>query len=246
MNGRYSPDGKLIAFESARSGNTEIWTSQVDGQRQVPLTAMSAYCASPAWSPDGRRLAFESNAGGHWNIYTIGSTGENQEQLTKGPEMDSVPSWSRDGKWIYYASRSDGPYRVWKVPSQGGEALPVTRGLGYRAVESADGKSLIYTRDGGNPTGLWKLTFATGEEKAIAGPILRDSFLPVKDGVYYIAATSPRTLSFYSDRTVRHTVVRTFEHNPGPGIDASPDGAYALFTRRDQSGSDLMLVDSFR
>ena len=69
-------------------------------------------------------------------------------------------------------------------------------------------------------------------------------------GIWYLT-TSPSLkegslLRFYdfASRTTR-TVYRT-ERPVGPGLTLAPDGRSILFTQRDRSGSDLMLIENFR
>jgi Tol biopolymer transport system component len=56
---QYSPDGKRVAFTSARSGHTEIWVCASDGSNAVQLTFLGI-AGSPRWSPDGQRIIFDS------------------------------------------------------------------------------------------------------------------------------------------------------------------------------------------
>lgn len=246
MHARYSPDGTRVAFESSRAGDMDVWVSNADGSNPLRLTTTAAYCGSPSWSPDGRRIAFESNSDGHWSIYTMDASGENRRRMTSGSNTNAVPMFSRDGKWIYFASRSNTIYQIWRMPADGGPAVQVTRNGGYMAMESADGKYLFYTLDGGNPTSLWRRSLETGEETEITFPILRDSFFPVKDGIYLVGEGKQRTLEFFSFKSGRSVAVRVFDRAPAPGLTVSPDGAHLLFSQLDQSGSDLMLADDVR
>jgi Tol biopolymer transport system component len=246
MHAEYSPDGSRVAFESARSGNVEIWVCDANGFNANPLTATSAYSGSPSWSPDGRRIAYQSNAGGYWDIYAVDATGENRVQMTTDPAEDSAPSWSRDGNWIYFASRPAEQYQVWKMPAAGGPAVQVTKGGGYRAVETVDGKSLLYTKHSGNPSPLWILSFATGEETELWDSVARDSFAPTPTGIYLTADRGRRTLEFFSFDTRKTTLIRNFDRIPTAGLSLTPNGTHLVFSQYDQSGSDLMLVDDFR
>lgn len=54
---RWSPDGKQIAFLSARSGRQAIWVIPVDGGEAELLVEMRTPVQSFAWSPDGRWIA---------------------------------------------------------------------------------------------------------------------------------------------------------------------------------------------
>src|SRR5581483_1172431 len=54
----YSADGKLIYFDSARSGTTQIWRMKSDGSDAEQITADGAANSSPHVSPDGKTVAF--------------------------------------------------------------------------------------------------------------------------------------------------------------------------------------------
>jgi dipeptidyl aminopeptidase/acylaminoacyl peptidase len=61
----WSPDGKRIAFASARHrdwdidlGANDIYVVGANGGRPRKLTATNGSCGAPSWSPDGRRIAY--------------------------------------------------------------------------------------------------------------------------------------------------------------------------------------------
>jgi dipeptidyl aminopeptidase/acylaminoacyl peptidase len=60
---RWSPDGKSLAFVSARDGASQIWTIEIAEVAAGPLkkiTNISTGADGPVWSPDGKWLAFTS------------------------------------------------------------------------------------------------------------------------------------------------------------------------------------------
>ena len=54
----WSPDGKLLAISSDRSGQAEIWITDPEGRNAVQLTSGAGAKSSPAWSPDGEQIAY--------------------------------------------------------------------------------------------------------------------------------------------------------------------------------------------
>src|SRR5262245_39054906 len=56
----WSPDGRRIAFDDTRNGNTEIFVMNANGHHVVQLTHNDTTDFDPTWSPDGKRIAFEN------------------------------------------------------------------------------------------------------------------------------------------------------------------------------------------
>jgi TolB protein len=66
---------------SARDGNWEVYTINVDGTALQRLTDNGAHDGLPTWSPDGASIAFVSNRGGAWAIWVMNANGSNQRKL---------------------------------------------------------------------------------------------------------------------------------------------------------------------
>jgi dipeptidyl aminopeptidase/acylaminoacyl peptidase len=55
---RFSPDGKWLAFLSAREGKrTQVWLLPRSGGEAVKLTGFKTGVSDIVWSPDSKRLA---------------------------------------------------------------------------------------------------------------------------------------------------------------------------------------------
>lgn len=249
----YSPTGEQIAFISSRSGFTEIWTSDANGENQTRITALQTDATRlPRWSPDGSHLVFQTNLNGQSDLYLIDPQDKRPLRLTMSPSEDLSPSWSRDGAFIYFASDRSGTFQIWKVPATGGDAIQQTHDGGFVAFESPDGTSLFFDKP--NAPGIWQLTFDTGNVTQVTNrlqPLDSNSWTLTDTGLYFIERQRPmvapiRRIDLQTGETTTVTYIR---HNVGPGFDGiglsvSPDERWILFGKIDNRSSDLMLLES--
>jgi Tol biopolymer transport system component len=102
----YSPDGKLIAFSSTRTGAEEIYIANADGTNPKQVTTMGGpVCSGARWSPDGHTIVFHS--GGRESrrqVYLLDVKTGVIKRLTDDSAASTQASWSQDGKAIYYTS----------------------------------------------------------------------------------------------------------------------------------------------
>ncbi len=248
-NAQISPDGKRIAFHSTRSGRAEIWLADADGSNAFQLTSMGApVTGSPRWSPDGAMIAFDSNAAGNYDVYVVEASGGSPRRLTDDPTDDGVPSWSRDGRWIYFVSNRSGASQIWKMPSSGGAPVQVTRGGGYVAFESPDGRFLYYQK-GPPASSIWKVPVEGGPETEVTPPAVWMGFAVTLRGIYYIPAAVdgiPTAIQFLSFASRQPRRVAVLHRPPGLGLSVSPDGRWLLYSQTDHCDSDLILIENFR
>jgi TolB protein len=80
--GRWSPDGRKIAFTSIRDGNAEIYVMDSDGKNPQRLTNNPAIDEASVWSPDGGKIAFQSKRDGNYEVYVMDADGNNPQRLT--------------------------------------------------------------------------------------------------------------------------------------------------------------------
>ncbi|MBK9373936.1 MAG: PD40 domain-containing protein [Holophagales bacterium] len=248
---RFSSDGQRIAFTSDRSGTSQVWLCQADGSRQVQLTSMVAGNTSGgSFSPDGERLAIVSNPEGQMDVFLTTPNGRQPLRLTSSPAHDSAPSWSRDGAWVYFGSNREDDYQVWKMKPDP-EAVPVrvTREGGHGARESADGRTLYFTkplREG--IWSIWQMPSGGGEETELIHRIARQWYFDVTaTGVYYVTTESRGAeLRLHRFADGSDTLLLTLEKRPGFGVAACPDDSCVLFSSFDVDATELMYVERFR
>jgi Tol biopolymer transport system component len=150
-----SPDGKLLAYASDRSGdgNLDIWVQQVSGGEAIRLTRDPADDSEPVFSPDGSKIAFRSDRDGG-GVYVMSALGGEARRIAR---QGRRPRFSPDGSLIVY---SVGPLTytgMYVVPSEGGPPRQVQPGFttAREAVWSPDGKHLLFAGQFGAKRDWW-------------------------------------------------------------------------------------------
>lgn len=235
--------------------------SDSDGSRQVQLTRYpGGLVGTPRWSPDGQFLAYDARVNGNRDIYVMPAAGGAARRLTENAHDDRLPAWSADGRWIYFSSDKGGPREIWKKPALGGPEVQVTRGGGFAARETPDGKLLCYLS--ASAEGLWVMPLNAGvpdegRKRLVAQQASSLVFDVSNSGVYFGDQTyfgelndrnRPRTdtVYFHNFATNRTSVVAKMGKELSIGISVSPDERWLLFSQVDRAGSDLMVVENFR
>jgi len=247
-NAQFSPNGRSLVFQSDRSGEPEVWLADADGSNAVQLTSMhGSETATPRWSPDGEMIVFNSNVEGQQEIYVIPAGGGKPRRLTSHRATDIIPSFSHDGKWIYFTSSRSGKFQIWKVPTSGGDAVQLTTNVGYVAWESPDGAYVYYTERNVEASPLWRLPTAGGQPVKVLDGVIMRAFVVLEKGIYYIDRLAGETrLRSFDFATQKSAIVARDLGDARLGLTVSPDGRTILYTRRDSSIDDLMLVENFR
>jgi len=246
LNPDYSPDGTKILFSSRRTGGSEIWMSDSEGQNLVQLTSLGQHSGTPRWSPDGRNIAFDSRPEGHSDIFVMDPKGRSPVRLTDNPADDVIPSWSRDGKWIYFGSERTGKWQIWKVSPEDGETVQVTNNGGWNAAESPDGRYLYYLK--APYSLLYRMPLGGGVETVVINELI---FWPnwklLPDGVFF-AKDRSFFLAAYDGgaRRLLGTVEREPDWDGPQWIALSPDGKWIVYSSFDHEVRDIMLVENFR
>jgi TolB protein len=106
----WSPDGTSIAYSSSRSGDPEIYISDVDGGNTRRITNFRGPDVSPVFNPrSGAQLAWISGRTGLPQLYIMETDGSGVQRMTDGGYATS-PSWSPNGQFLAFAwNRKYGP-----------------------------------------------------------------------------------------------------------------------------------------
>lgn len=133
----WSPDGRLIAFQSPREGgDVRIYLMRPDGSDPRLLVQTEGFCGVPVWSPDSRQIAFQCSADlnrfgtaeAPWRLFGVNANGTDLRQLSFGPGNDQVPSWEADGRKLVFHSDRGGSDQLFELDLANGRTQAITSG----------------------------------------------------------------------------------------------------------------------
>jgi TolB protein len=92
--GKFSPDGKRIAFYGPREDkNFELFIMNSDGSNVNNLTNDVLEDYSPSWSPDGKWIAYSSGTPEQYDVWVINVETRVKIRLTNVPKRNETPVW---------------------------------------------------------------------------------------------------------------------------------------------------------
>jgi len=246
MNAQISPDGTRIAFQSDRSGSSEIWIAAADGSNPVRISSFGGpLSGAPSWCSDGRRLAFDSRAARHSALYVADIDERVVREIRTSVENLALPVWSADCKWLL---ASDGNNRLFILPASGGKAELFTSQPSYYA--SAAGDEVIFNVKSATGVQLWRKKVGGDSEQPLKEmPQLSytDAWIASASGVYFTAhANDEVTIRYYDLATGSIQDAVRLPHPPAPlgglGMSVAPNGQWLLYTRITDARADIMLA----
>jgi Tol biopolymer transport system component len=194
----WSPDGRLLAYESDQTGNLDIWVVQLDASPGINRTRDHAgFDSAPSWSPDGNQIAFVSNRDGTPAVYVMPALTGPARKLA-GPTFGK-PQWSPSGTELAYLVAAPRRTEV-EIVSLGTQATRrVTLEVGEMSAMdlswSPDGRFFAYAVGAGTRSlvsQVWLLPLAGGPA------------VPITDGLnndrWPTWAADARSLFLTSDR----------------------------------------------
>ncbi|PIS31176.1 MAG: S9 family peptidase [Candidatus Marinimicrobia bacterium CG08_land_8_20_14_0_20_45_22] len=177
----WSPDGKKLAFLSARSGVMQIWILPSDGGKPEQLTTHFTGVNDFVWSNDGQYIAFSSR------VYPDSSDQKTAEERDKATEQSLVKArvyddlmfrhW--DEWWDHKRSHLfvlDVQTREFTDVTPGNfDAPPIALGEGY--TFSPDSKELVFTSNHepvvaiSTNNDIWSVPVSGGTTTLITSPV---------------------------------------------------------------------------
>jgi Omp85 superfamily domain/WD40-like Beta Propeller Repeat len=169
-----SPDGKLLAFISARdlfsidlfladAHTGQIIRKLVSEDRDAHFESLRFLESAGSWSPDGRRLAFVTFAKGD-NFLSIVDVESRATEHIKVPGVEAIMNvaWSPDGSTIAIAGQKTGASDLflYNLSTKQVRQLTADTYSDLHPTWSPDGRMLAFISDRGPGTNLEQLKFA--------------------------------------------------------------------------------------
>ncbi len=250
------PGASLVAFESYREGNGEIYLLDIETGQLTNLTRHAADDRAPAWRPDGGALAFESHRDGNWEIYVLELADGSLTRLTDHPAYDGAPAWSPDGTQVAFESYRDGNLEIYAVAVAGGQARRLTEEPAgdYGPAWSPDGAAIAFTswRDGNKE--VYLLPAAGGEAQNLTQHPADDedpAWAPTGAGLAFVswrdadAQSGNRNAEIYQVAVPGGKTERLTE-NPWPDLDPTYDAEGRLVWVAYDPGPPFETYDPYR
>ena len=166
---QYSPDGRFIAYDSTKGGDSKIYLMSTDGAQERVLVDSSGDDDQPLWTRDGQFLLFRSDRSGQWDLYALrmqnGEPAGRAVIVTSLGDNTSLRGMSDDGQLYYHAVVDGKDIAVTERIGRPVETAPVSILPKARASEikspsfAPDGKRLAYL-EGVSPHVTVRVTIA--------------------------------------------------------------------------------------
>lgn len=168
----FSPDGNEVAYawDGPKQNSWDIYIKMIGADAALRLTHGPDANLHPAWSPDGRLIAFTRYVRGQKKalIMVMPLVG-GQERIVAEGWFEGSLAWSADSRWIVTASPvgEHGPVGLVAVDLNTGKPRWLTRPPEENWADldpavAPDGRSLIFARDLGSTSELYRLRVAAG------------------------------------------------------------------------------------
>ena len=153
----WSPDGRYIAFSSARTGQGDIYlidAHQIDAPPRRLTSDATSSELDAAWAPDASRLAFVGHSDNGDSLWVIDDIqAGTARRVVPWTHTQTRPSFSPDGKWLAFYSdhTQQDRFDLYAVAADGGAApVLLAKGVVMNARGPAwtpDSLGVIYVQD---------------------------------------------------------------------------------------------------
>jgi hypothetical protein len=242
----YSPDGRRIAFVSARSGAPELWVCDREGRDPRQLTTLGGDAIThPRWSPDGRRVACNVLGSGGSRVVLVSLRGGPVVELTAPAGHELLAGWLPDGGGLLVTRGETSSRNLLRRDARPDSAAELLR-RGVVAAAVDDSGRLHFVEE--SRAGLWRVPLdAPGGpgELVIPGlaPFDGRNWRLVGDEIYWVMrGPGGSFLMLHDPATGRSSIISDLPGWAGDGLAVAPDGHAVIYSRGSEAAGDLMLI----
>jgi hypothetical protein len=138
-NAQYQPNGELIAFNSDRSGEDQLWITDGNGPQQLTYFPIDSRIDGQDWSADGKSILVNAN-----NILTQVGLDSKQKLFPFGYRVEQLFHWNSNDNTALLTARIKGVLTFGEFNLDNREFRVITDKKVSWALKSEDGR-LIYT-----------------------------------------------------------------------------------------------------
>ncbi|MGI9168254.1 MAG: S41 family peptidase [Pyrinomonadaceae bacterium] len=174
--GRFSPDGKWIAFSSERNGNLDVFIIPSEGGAAKQLTFHSADDTVLGWRPDSQAVLFSSNRGEDFTAQLYLANVAGGIPTKAGTDMGVQAAYSRDGQRLAYNPKSQVYWRkYYRGASQSDIVVMDIASKKFTQLTDFDGHDswpmwgddkgiyFVSDREGNGLTNIWRISESGGK-----------------------------------------------------------------------------------
>ena len=242
-NPQWSPDGRLIAFTSSRSGKSNLYVMRLIGGEAEKITDVKSAVSGFAWSPDGRQLAF----------------------LMRDPQTDEEEKEAKgkdDSRWIDENVKMNRLYVMNLAPDANGKREPRKLTADYNVDPdfkwSPDGQTIVFSRTKTPKVDYWPtadllaISVSGGEPRPLATTTAAESnptYSPDGKSIAFLVSDDPPRWAGYRRIALIPAgggpvklLSETFDAQPNV-IDWSADGKLIYFSETRGTFTRLYAID---
>jgi len=245
--GSWSPDSKMVAFNSDRAGDMNIWLYTFANSTTRQLTTGHGGDFQPNWSPDEKKIAFFSSRSGSPNIWEVEIASGTLRRLTSNSEVNVNPFYSPDGKLIAYQSDQSGRLEVWVMNADGSNPRRLTNAgvTGHFMRWAFDGLGIVFRCTCNGKPATMKASLSGGAPQPFAETMMGGSHMSFSpDRIRIMDVVGHKVLWVSPVNGGKPEKVYEFP-DPDVRIDYpvwSPDGRWVMFDRFRPQGGDIWAI----
>jgi Tol biopolymer transport system component/predicted Ser/Thr protein kinase len=242
--GAWSPDSKMIAFDSDRAGDMNIWVASLADASARQLTTGRGGDFQPTWSPDGKKIVFFSSRSGSPNVWQVEVASGASTSLTSNSGVSVSPFFSPDGTLIAYQSDQSGRLEVWVMNADGSRPRQLANvGVtGHFMRWTDDSRGIIFRCTCAGKSAVMKVSLDGSEAQPFA-QIMGGSHMSFSPDRSRIMDVVGHKVLWVSPLSPDAKPEKVYEFpDPDVRIDYpvwSPDGKWVLFDRFAPRGGDI-------